>query len=250
MVARPDPLSSERAANDRLASSYFRIWDEYPIQRFTNDVESAWLREFVPGGSRVLVLGSGGGREIEALLAARCRVTAVDISARMIEAGRQRYATADIEWIEADLHELPTRLDGYDAAVCLGAVANYLQHPSRVLDHARRALSSGGLLVVSSINAAHPSERNTVQVAADGRVRRLFTVDELGELLTRSSFRVRTTRGIRFLVDLLPAAWNSDPVSNEAGARVLVSLLEQERAMLGLLPPEKAKFVWHVADVV
>lgn len=116
--------AAERAYNDQLALRYFDVWDHFPIQRFMTEVESELIEHAVRPSSEVILLGSGGGRELPVLLAKACRVTAVDISPQMLTVGRQRYSDAGVAWIEADVHDLPEQLVGFDAAICLGAVFN------------------------------------------------------------------------------------------------------------------------------
>ncbi|MEI2423310.1 methyltransferase domain-containing protein, partial [Arthrospira platensis SPKY2] len=62
----------------------------------TNEIENSWLLELVKPNSKCLVLGSGGGRELKALLDLECNLTAVDISPQMISVGQNRYGDSKI----------------------------------------------------------------------------------------------------------------------------------------------------------
>ena len=82
-----------------------------------------WLGSLVPSGSSVLDLGSGTGNTILAL-PADCRVTAVDISDKMLDIAKSKLASRNVEYIKTDLLEFfnlqPVRR--YDAIVSSYAI--------------------------------------------------------------------------------------------------------------------------------
>jgi len=82
-----------------------------------------WLGSLVPSGSSVLDLGSGTGNTILAL-PADCRVTAVDISDKMLDIAKSKLASRNVEYIKTDLLEFfnlqPVR--SYDAIVSSYAI--------------------------------------------------------------------------------------------------------------------------------
>jgi len=234
---------AERSFNDRLADRYFDIWDNYPIQRFTTEIESRMMADIIPSSSRVLLLGSGGARELPALLESCCRVTAVDISPQMLAIGKARYPDAEVDWIEADLHDLPDDLVGFDAAVCLGAVFNYLRDPSQFLANVHRALKPGGILIVAVINARHPSEVQARTEMPDKRVRQLYDLAMIRNQLAHAGFSLVSNHGVRFFVDLLPRDWNRGLASKNSLSELLEKLLELEKQLTEYLPTEQGKFI-------
>jgi SAM-dependent methyltransferase len=241
-------LAGEKSFNDTLAGRYFDVWDTYPIQRFTTTVECRMLDEGIAAAADVLVLGSGGGRELPPLLRKGCAITAVDISQEMLNAGMRRYPDAAITWIEADVHALPTADGAFDAAVCLGAVFNYLTDPARFLAEVRRCLRPGGRIFLSVLNAAHATERQEYAALKDGRVRRLYHHANLLALLAAAGFTPERSTGIRFLVDLLPPEWNAGAASAPPeGREILESLLVQEERLGDLMGADRAKFMFVVA---
>ncbi len=235
--------AAERAYNDQLALRYFDVWDNFPIQRYTTRVESRLLADVLAPSSTVILLGSGGGRELPVLLDKACQVTAVDISPQMLAVGRRRYPGADVSWIEADLHALPDHLVDFDAAVCLGAVFNYLRNPELFLVNARRCLKRNGALILAVMNSGHPSEAIARIALPDGRVRQLYSVSNLEALLDSTGFQIVSIRGVRFLVDLLPAEWNSQAAQQPLGSGILNRMLVNEGTLSECMPPEKAKFI-------
>lgn len=234
---------AEKVFNDKLSNRYFEIWDNYPIQKFTTQYESRLMVEVIPHASKVLLLGSGGARELPVLLESRCQVTAIDISPQMLAAGRARYPDAGVHWIEADLHHLPGELVGFDAAVCLGAVFNYLHDPTTFLVNTRRALKPGGSLILAVINASHPSEKRIRTELPDGRVRQLYDLPAIKCLLKSAGFSIVSDRGVRFFVDLLPAEWNRKGVDGQLHSGILEKMLELEERLSEALPPEQGKFI-------
>src|SRR5208283_3492628 len=64
----------------------------------------SWLGALVPPGSCVLDLGSGTGNTILAL-PADCRVTAVDISNKMLDIAKSKLISRDVKYVKADILE-------------------------------------------------------------------------------------------------------------------------------------------------
>ena len=241
--------SAEYNYNDKLSANYFKIWDTYPIQKYMSLSESAFLCKHISPGSKVVLLGSGGGREIPALLEMNCQITAIDLSVKMLEAGKQRYPDANIQWIQADLLDLPEDIGVFDAAVSFGAVFNYLLDPACVLRHVRKHLRQDGLVLMDVINRTHPSERKGSAKLSDGRIRYLYELAELSDLLLSTGFKVKDVCGLRYLVDLLPATWNRGEREYQEQTALLERLLREEELLTQWLPPEQAKFIVLAAQV-
>ncbi|WP_188453116.1 methyltransferase domain-containing protein [Glycocaulis albus] len=237
-------LESEERANDRLADTYFDIWDRYPIQVFTQKLESGWLAEQVSPGDRVLLAGSGGARELPALLDKGARVIALDLSQKMLDAGKARFAEAEVTWRRGDVCNLPEDIASMDAIYALGGVFAYVDSLDCALRSCRTALRPGGNLIFTIMNADHPTEAPERTTWPDGRVRQARTLDDLKARIAAAGLEFVEARGYRFLVDLLPAQWNRAVDTSGAPSEILTRLLELEEDMLGLLPVERAKFLW------
>lgn len=95
---------------------------------------------------RVVDVAAGTGNV--AVLAARAgaQVTAVDIAPGMIEIGRRRTAHLDVEWVEADLQELPLPDGGADAVVSAFGLI-FAPDPPAALRELRRLLAPNGRLL-------------------------------------------------------------------------------------------------------
>ncbi len=238
-----DKSKFDREYYDRLAQEYFDR-HEQPIQRYSTRIEEQWLTELVPTGARVLLVGVGGGRELTVLLGRECTITALDYSAEMIEAGRRRWGDAPIEWVLGDAHDLGPFRERFDVVISLAAI-NYFVDVSLALREMTAALVPGGKLIVSSINALHPSERNA---KSGGKVTRiLYAPQELADLAAAEGAALVELRGIRYLADNLPPAWNR-PKANALQRAMVRIALWLEPLWSRMRTPERAKFFWLIAE--
>lgn len=237
-------LESEVRANNRLADTYFDIWDRYPIQVFTQKLESEWLAAQVPPGARVLLAGSGGGRELPALLNKGAEVIALDLSQKMLEAGKARFGDTGVMWRQGDVCNLPQDIVAMDAIYALGGVFAYVVDLNQALRSCKAALRPGGDLVFTIMNADHPTETSERKTWPDGRVRQARTLNDLKACIAAAGLEFVEARGYRFLVDLLPAQWNRGVEKSGVCGEILTRLLELEQDMLDSLPVERAKFLW------
>lgn len=243
-------VRAEEAFNDTFAERYFDIWDSWPIQRVTRDLEGQWLRDLVAPGETVLLVGSGGGRELEALLDCQVTVTAMDLSEAMLEAGRRRFQGQPVVWVRGDAHEPPKTLRSFDHAIGVGCVFCYLPDPERALANLRDTLRVGGQLTLGVINKDHFTEQDADRVLASGRVRRLFSVADMRRLLAQAGYIVQEVRGHRFYIDALPAEWNSGFGTGAVADGLIGELAALERKLSAHLDAERAKHLWVTARAI
>lgn len=236
----------EREANDRLAEKYFHIWDTYPIQRLSHEIESGWLTQEVRPGSRVLLAGSGGGREIDALRTAR-EIVALDISPEMLKVGQQRYPDPRISWRLGDIEAMDRDLTGFDAVIAIGGVLIYLRHPREALRAMHAALNPSGTLILSVMNRCHPTESYKNDERSGGRYRHPFTVEEIVDLVSEVGFHDIRVKGYRYFIDLLPREWNSDRPPSDEVRQVIDKLAEAERLLVHCGSAKNAKILWITA---
>jgi SAM-dependent methyltransferase len=239
------PPAADLAYYSRIAGEYFARQSQ-PIQVFTTRVEARWIRRSVVRGSRVLVVGAGGAREIGVLLDLGCEVTAVDYSAEMLEAGRSHWGDGRVRWVLADAHDLKQFRDQFDAVLCLAAI-NYFVDAGRAVAEMAGALRTGGLLIVSSINRDHRSERGKASARAAGSVtRHLYAANDLRDMAFAAGLTSVRLRGVRAVCDLLPAGWNRKgaPV---IGRLALATTLIVEPLLQRLAGARRTKFIWMAA---
>lgn len=114
---------SARAAYDSMASAYDVFNKAYQYESWTGkllaEAQSAGLE-----GDRLLDVGCGTGLSFVALLDKGWKVTACDISPRMLEIARERVGDR-AELLVADMRELP-ELGQFDLVWAVNDAANYL----------------------------------------------------------------------------------------------------------------------------
>src|SRR5215510_10341923 len=114
----------------------------------------SWMNEndFPGEGRRALIIGCGLGDDAELLDQRGFEVTAFDISAEAIAWCKRRYPNSKVNYIVADLFELPAE---WRESFCFVVEANTLQVlPSEMLPAATSAIANcvtrdGGLLVIA-----------------------------------------------------------------------------------------------------
>jgi SAM-dependent methyltransferase len=240
-------VNAEAQFNDELAQRYFQIWQQWPIQRLTHAVESRWLLDLVQPGETVLLVGSGGGREIETLLPRAGRIVAMDISPEMLRIGAERYRDAPVEWRRGDAQDPPADLTGFDHAIGVGGVLCYLPQPEAALVNLRRTLRPGGRLTLGIFNAEHATEAKGDRDLSSGRVRRVYSVRKMRSMLAHACYVVEAVRGHRFFVDALPPSWNAEPGVDSDRDELLARFTALESDLVDRLAPEQAKHLWVVA---
>jgi len=138
-------------ANERELLPYFRA--QLKIMRSMLSGESA---------GTVLDLGCAAGAEIPVLRALGHRVIAADLSEKMVEACKKRFANdAAVQVLCAEADRLPLAANSVDHVVCLG-VFEFLNDYSPALGEISRVLRPGRLVILavpSAISLYNLSDR-------------------------------------------------------------------------------------------
>jgi SAM-dependent methyltransferase len=96
---------------------------------------------------RVLDVASGDGAVAELIAPRAASVTCLDISEKVVAAGRARLKRLPhVRFLVGDMHALPFEDDSFDAALLLNALS-YTERPGRVMAEVARVLAPGGVLV-------------------------------------------------------------------------------------------------------
>jgi ubiquinone/menaquinone biosynthesis C-methylase UbiE len=123
-------------------------------------------------GERLLDVACGTGKSFIPMLERGWKVTACDISTRMVELARAKVGP-EVELSVADMRELPT-FGEFDLVWCLDDAVNYLlsgEELEQALAGMRRNLGPGGLLMfdVNELQAYRTFFAEEVVVERDGR---------------------------------------------------------------------------------
>lgn len=141
-------LAERRSRSQEFFSGAAGEWDKLRPELFGERSELSPLLAWLPSDWTVGDLGCGTGRVAEALAPFVARVVAVDDSAAMLEAARERLARFDhVEVREGRLEALPLDDATLDAAL-IALVLHHLPEPARAIAEAARVLKPGGELLV------------------------------------------------------------------------------------------------------
>lgn len=145
---RLESVLRERRERSREFFSTAGEWDRLRDELFGRRFDLQALLGLLDRGWTVGDLGCGTGRIAAALAPFVARVVAVDGSAAMLEAARQRLeGFGNVELRCGELERLPIDDGRLDAATLVLALP-YQSEPERVLAEARRVLKGGGRLLV------------------------------------------------------------------------------------------------------
>ncbi len=99
-------------------------------------------------GRRVLDVAAGTGNAAWLAAERGARVTACDLSPRMVQLGRERTGPR-VEWLEANAEELPLPDGSFDVALSAFGVI-FVPRPEVALAQLRRVLVPGGMLALAA----------------------------------------------------------------------------------------------------
>jgi len=186
------PDNAKAAFFDEIAEKWDG-WEDLPSLAAKLD---AGLVELGLGPDEsVIDVGCGTGNLTKAILARMSpagRITAIDISPRMIEEARRKISDARVEWRVADIVRLPFPDAAYDRVFCF-AVWPHIGDAAAAAKEIARVLKPGGHLhiwhlvsrekvVAVHASAGAPVHHDVLQPAA-----------ETAALLERHGYRVMTT---------------------------------------------------------
>jgi ubiquinone/menaquinone biosynthesis C-methylase UbiE len=107
---------------------------------------------------KILDVGAGTGRVSVALKRNGAKVTALDLSEKMLAILKRKEPA--IEIVIADAEELPFPDESFDVIVAAFLIV-HLSNPQRFFDEAYRVLKDGGQLLITNINQKEPPEVKT-----------------------------------------------------------------------------------------
>jgi SAM-dependent methyltransferase len=187
LTIRKSPRSYDERFMDAMASAYV---EQTPWTRLRLEA----LRDLVDPkpGNRIVDLGCAAGALTDFFSAAGASVVGIDASPMAIKKARSLFP--QLEFVEADVQQLPFRDDSFDKAVA-GDLVEHLDDETfgAMLRELRRVLVAGGTLSIYTPNPRHPIERlkaRNLILAQNPTHIGLRTAEELKELLEAEGFAV------------------------------------------------------------
>lgn len=189
-------LTQDRARARELVTARTRgTWADSVAGQMTRHYSPGRTWESVARGlsgllrlGEVLDLASGDGAMAELLAPHARRVTCVDVSPRVVEAGRERLAhLANVRFVQGDMHEVPLESDAFDQVMLMNALT-YAASTERVLREAHRLLRPGGDVVLTTLER----HEHIDAVAAYDHLNPGFAPEDLARALRDVGFEVRS----------------------------------------------------------
>lgn len=147
----PVETTDYEALKDEARAAWDTASDD-PIGRRLAPVSDALVEAAgVTAGHTLLDVAAGDGNLALAAVGAGARVTALDLSPRLVECGRERTERAGVkvEWIVGDAEALPFASDSFDCVVsCFGAM--YAPRPQRAGAELVRVARPGGVVAMAN----------------------------------------------------------------------------------------------------
>lgn len=135
---------------EHIADDYAEAVDNKPIHVYYERPGTWALLPQQLTGLRVLDVGCGSGWYAEQLVKAGCKVTAIDISARMVELTQQRLQEK-AEVIQANIEKpLDFLADNTFDIIIAPLVIHYVEDQHALMKELARVLKSQGLLIFST----------------------------------------------------------------------------------------------------
>lgn len=204
------------------------------------------IRRHAPGliGGEVLDAASGTGEVTRLLRRLGCRVTGVDLSARMVELARAKHqGDPDARFIEGDAEGLTLSDAQFDGVICRNLLWT-LTDPDAAFSEWFRVLRPGGTLVAFEGNWMQPDRIARMLRGLSVRLGRKTPVDspDFTAILAQLPFRERLASDV--LTPRLLAAGFSAPSFHRIGAVTRAQLARASLAeRLSLLSFARGRFM-------
>jgi ubiquinone/menaquinone biosynthesis C-methylase UbiE len=144
-------------ANRRHFDRWARRYETDRVSRRLATLQAAALAALdLRAGDRLLDVGCGTGAAVRTAAAVADRAVGVDLSAAMIERGRELAAgTPNLELLEADAETLPFPDGSFTAVLCSTSLHHY-PHPERAVAEMARVLERAGRVAIADAITDRP----------------------------------------------------------------------------------------------
>ena len=141
-------------------------WDESVAEKDTVKLERMAKSLNIKPGSMVLDVGTGTGVLLPYLFSSigkKGRIVALDIAEEMLKKARAKGFDGNIDYLQADIAEIPLRDETFDSVVCYSSFPHF-RDKLKALTEMNRVLKSGGRMWIchtssrAEINEMHRQE--------------------------------------------------------------------------------------------
>ena len=177
-------VNERRSRSQAFFSSVADRWDAVRHDLFGDRSPLVGMLALIDSNWTVADLGCGTGSLSATLAPFVRRVVAVDSSAQMLAAARQRLdGTTNVDIRQGELESVPIDDGQLDAAV-ISLVLHYIAEPAKALGEAARVVRRGGRLIVVDM-MPHDREDYRQQM---GHVWQGFSAEQMTEWLSAAGF--------------------------------------------------------------
>jgi ubiquinone/menaquinone biosynthesis C-methylase UbiE len=154
------------------------IWDENIAEKDTNKLTQMAERLGLKPGSIVLDVGTGTGVFLPYLLSKignNGKIVALDLAEEMLAKAMAKYPGESIEFLHADIMDIPIYEEMFDAVVCYSSFPHF-RDKHKALTEMKRVMKSGGSIAIchtssrahiNGIHATLPGMENDLLPAPD-----------------------------------------------------------------------------------
>ncbi len=158
--------------SEKLFDKWIKTYDQWfdtPIGRLVHQYElEVFMDMLCPGpGEHILDLGCGTGIFTDQVLEKGARVTGLDISIPMVQAGAWKLSDRNFGGLCADMTALPFGDDTFDKVYSMTAV-EFIEDAQTVVREMERVARPGATLVLTTLNALSPWAERRTQAAKAG----------------------------------------------------------------------------------
>jgi 2-polyprenyl-6-hydroxyphenyl methylase/3-demethylubiquinone-9 3-methyltransferase len=214
MIAAPNVDAVELRKFDALAHQYWDVHGPLHTLHSLNVPRSAYVAGRAKlAGATLADIGCGGGLLAESLSRLGARVTAIDLSAAMIEVARLHQAesaqapAASVDYQLMSVAELARTAPAQFDVVCCMELAEHVPDPGALLQDLARLLRPGGALFISTINRSLRSFLAAILAAeyllkllprGTHEYARLIRPAELARAARRAGLELRDVQGLHY----------------------------------------------------
>jgi 2-polyprenyl-3-methyl-5-hydroxy-6-metoxy-1,4-benzoquinol methylase len=141
---------------ESAAGSYDRWHSDLPVDDGESSPWHQLANELLDSkrdlvGRPTLEIGCGRGGFAASLCKRGAKVTACDFSSTALDLARREFSTLDIDWIRADIQELPFADSSFETVISCETI-EHVPSPSKAIAELARVLRPGGRLVLTTPN--------------------------------------------------------------------------------------------------